>query len=144
MVISRGMPAAGGPLSAQRIVEASCNSHPGFSGGLLEADLYHGRLSLRCTEADGVRSKLEEATDELPDWPQPSGIFVDGTHFNPIAFLKTIRELYEKFVIEGMATEDLGGMEHEAFAKLPAHRTVTGADGRMRFRLFDYLTLTWY
>jgi hypothetical protein len=45
--------------------------------------------------ADGARQIVKKGDhDTLPDWPQPQGIFEKGTHFHPIEFLKTLREVY--------------------------------------------------
>ena len=43
--------------------------------------------------ADGVQSKNER--EPPPPFPQPQGVFKDGTEFNPIKFLETIRRLNE-------------------------------------------------
>jgi hypothetical protein len=81
--------------------------------------------------SDGVNPSLKTI-----EWPQPQGIFTNGTHFHPIAFLKTLREVYEAFVIH-RAHGDAVPMEHEAFARLLASRTVVGEGDAILFRLFD-------
>lgn len=85
--------------------------------------------------------KTKDTTDEVPDWPQPPGIFSNGTHFHPIVFLQTIKDLYEKFVIQGANAVDLG-TDYEAFAKLLTRRTSTSEDGTIYFQLFESLTLS--
>ena len=59
----------------------------------------------------------------MPAWPQPQGIFTDGIYFNPVGFLTTLREVYEKVVIDKVSGE--AAMEHEAFARLLFARTLT-------------------
>ncbi|THH09889.1 hypothetical protein EW146_g8543, partial [Bondarzewia mesenterica] len=89
--------------------------------------------------SDGVRPK--DPTDELPDWPQPLGIFTGGSHFHPTAFLLTVREMYERIVIAGDNGKDVT-MEDEAFAKLLMRRTVVSPEGTVLFRLYDSLTMS--
>ncbi|THH15644.1 hypothetical protein EW146_g4880 [Bondarzewia mesenterica] len=89
--------------------------------------------------SDGVRPK--DPTDELPDWPQPLGIFTGGSHFHPTAFLLTVREMYERIVIAGDNGKDVT-MEDEAFTKLLMRRTVVSPEGTVLFRLYDSLTMS--
>ncbi|KAH8982076.1 hypothetical protein EDB92DRAFT_1895313 [Lactarius akahatsu] len=56
--------------------------------------------------SDGVRSRPPDNTPLgcLPPWPQPNGVFSSdawGTTFNPIPFLATLRDVYEKVVSGG-------------------------------------------
>ncbi|KAH9953441.1 hypothetical protein BC827DRAFT_1146127, partial [Russula dissimulans] len=37
--------------------------------------------------------------DNIPDWPQPQGIYVKGTDFHPVKFLKTLWDMYERVVV---------------------------------------------
>ncbi|THH19481.1 hypothetical protein EW146_g1687 [Bondarzewia mesenterica] len=106
-----------------------------YSGGV-GSDANHKKQ--HCS--DGVKPK--DTADELPDWPQPLGIFTKGSHFHPIAFLMTIREMYERVVIVGEGGAPEVTMEDEAFAKMLTRRTVITADGRVLFRLYDSLTLS--
>jgi hypothetical protein len=64
--------------------------------------------------AHGVKQKSD--TEKLPEWPQPSGIFVKGRAFIPIEFLKTLRTIYERITPGGewRSGEDIP-MEFEAF-----------------------------
>ena len=71
----------------------------------------------------------------MPAWPQPQGIFTDGIYFNPVGFLTTLREVYEKVVIDKVSGE--AAMEHEAFAGLLFARTLMAGDGSMLFKLYD-------
>ena len=58
--------------------------------------------------ADGARQIVKKGdNDSLPDWPQPQGIFEKGTHFHPIEFLKTLREVYEKLVVDRTSGVDV-------------------------------------
>jgi hypothetical protein len=70
-----------------------------------------------------------------PKWPQPQGLFTNGTFFHPVEFLSKIGEMYEKVVIEQSSGEFL--MEHEAFATLLARRTLILDDGSVLFKLFS-------
>ncbi|KAI0368260.1 hypothetical protein BV20DRAFT_1037239 [Pilatotrama ljubarskyi] len=95
-------------------------------------------------------------TEELLPWPQLSGIFENGTIFNPLAFLHTVERMYHQMV----ACKSSGGeyaMEYLAFAEMLHKRTITvsppGSSGSINsssdssqatlilFRLFDSLTL---
>ncbi|EGN94922.1 hypothetical protein SERLA73DRAFT_155604 [Serpula lacrymans var. lacrymans S7.3] len=40
--------------------------------------------------SDGVPVTISEPASDLPPWPQPQGIFVNGTHFHPHTFLSKI------------------------------------------------------
>jgi hypothetical protein len=71
----------------------------------------------------------------MPAWPQPQGIFTDGIYFNPVVFLTTLREVYEKVVIDKVSGE--AAMEHEAIAGLLFARTLMAGDGSMLFKLYD-------
>jgi hypothetical protein len=89
--------------------------------------------------ADGVRQILKKGdNDALPDWPQPQGIFEKGTHFYPIEFLKTLREVYEKLVVNRASGVDVL-IEYEAFMKTLGKRTTIEQDGTVLFRLFDLI-----
>ncbi|TFY51908.1 hypothetical protein EVG20_g10784 [Dentipellis fragilis] len=76
--------------------------------------------------------------ETLPVYPQPQGVFSGGSHFHPLIFLPTIRALYEKIIIGRVAFDDLD-MEEQAFSKMFTNRSVK-VDGRVLFKLFDYLT----
>jgi hypothetical protein len=70
-----------------------------------------------------------------PAWPQPVGIFTNGTQFHPTVFLDKVRELYAKVVI-GTASGELL-LEDEVFAHLLARRTVVLENRSVLFKLFD-------
>ncbi|EGO25016.1 hypothetical protein SERLADRAFT_438621 [Serpula lacrymans var. lacrymans S7.9] len=102
----------------------------GFSGN-------HKKLF--CSDGVPVR---KDFPDELPPWPQPQGIFVNGTHFHPRVFLSTIREIYEKVIIEGGNGADLE-MEYQAFAAMLVKRmTPPIPNSPVLFRLYESLTLS--
>lgn len=84
--------------------------------------------------SDGVKPSMKP--DTTPDWPQPPGIFERGATFNPIPFLTTIHDMYERLVIERTDGDDLA-MEYHAFAKLLQDRTTVTSDGSHLFKLFD-------
>ena len=73
--------------------------------------------------SDGVRQKAKAESNDgaLPEWPQPSGIFMNGTHFHPITFLSKTHQLYDK-VVEGTISEIEYSMEDEAFSCLLSSR----------------------
>jgi hypothetical protein len=71
----------------------------------------------------------------VPEWPQPQGIFTEGTYFHPLEFLANFREIYERVVIEKVSGK--AAMEHEAFASLLMARTLVLSDGCVLFKLFD-------
>jgi len=79
--------------------------------------------------SDGARQIVKRGDrDTLPDWPQPQGIFEKGTHFHPIEFLKTLREVYEKVVVDRASGVD-DPIEYEAFTKMLSKRTTIDQDG---------------
>ena len=87
--------------------------------------------------ADGVRQKPKpESTDvSLPEWPQPHGIFTNGSHFDPLRFLLMVRELYDKVVAGSVSDLDYS-MEDEAFSQMLSSRIVM-RNSCVLFRLFD-------
>ena len=91
--------------------------------------------------ADGVRQKPkpESADISLPDWPQPHGIFVNGTEFHALTFLSKVRELYDK-VVDCAAGDSDYSMEDEAFSRMLSSRTIF-SDNHVLFRLFDLDTI---
>jgi hypothetical protein len=74
--------------------------------------------------------------ETAPEWPQPLGIFDAGTSFNPIQFLTTIRDLYDKIVTENAGGDDLE-LEYHAFARMLRDRTTVTRDGHHLFKLYD-------
>jgi hypothetical protein len=87
--------------------------------------------------ADGTHQIVKKGdNDSLSDWPQPQGILEKGTHFHPIEFLKTLREVYEKLVVDRTSGVDVP-IEYEAFMKMLSNRTTIDQDGTVLFRLFD-------
>lgn len=86
---------------------------------------------------DGVRQKPKtESTDStLPEWPQPHGIFTNGSHFHPLVFLATVRELYDKVIDRAISDQDYS-MEDEAFSRMLSAR-VKIENGQALFLLFD-------
>ncbi|KAH9015176.1 hypothetical protein EDB84DRAFT_1634957 [Lactarius hengduanensis] len=71
--------------------------------------------------SDGVRSKPPDNAPlgYLPPWPQPNGAFSSdawSTTFNPIPFLATLRDVYEKMVSGGGQND--GAVEFGAFTEM--------------------------
>jgi len=88
--------------------------------------------------ADGARQVKRKGDDDIPDWPQPQGVYAKGTHFYPIEFLKTLRDMYERVVVREERSADLP-VEYEAFVKLLQRRTIIDEDGSVLFKLYDLL-----
>src|SRR5882762_2551298 len=85
---------------------------------------------------DGKR-KVEDP----PEWSQPAGIFSKGTHFDPIKFLSTIHQIYERVIVQhGTSEADI--MEYEAFAKELHSRTKILLDGSILFKLYADLQVS--
>src|ERR1700678_2827976 len=87
--------------------------------------------------SDGVRQKPKTESNDgaLPEWPQPSGIFTNGTNFHPITFLSKIRQIYDK-VVEGTISEIECSMEDEAFSRLLSSR-ISVWEGNSFFRTYN-------
>lgn len=75
------------------------------------------------------------ASANAPKWPQPQGLFTNGTHFHPMELLRKIREMYEKVVVQKSSGEFL--MEDEAFVNLLVRRTLILDNGTVLFKLFN-------
>ncbi|OBZ69714.1 hypothetical protein A0H81_10073 [Grifola frondosa] len=83
-----------------------------------------------CT--DGVRQKpkviertlngvVQKVVEELPEYPQPAGLFTHGTHFHPKIFLAYVVDLYTRLIAHsGPGSEK--AMEDAAFAALLTKR----------------------
>ncbi|KAG2040154.1 hypothetical protein BDR03DRAFT_821963, partial [Suillus americanus] len=67
-----------------------------------------------CT--DGVKQSSKAASEELPAWPQPQGIFSEGQTFHPHVFLSMVQRVYEHIFMQRPGETDL--LETEAFSKL--------------------------
>ncbi|GBE88685.1 hypothetical protein SCP_1400900 [Sparassis crispa] len=90
---------------------------------------------------DKVLGGMTETMQEHPpDWPQPHGIFSNGTTFHPGEFLAAIRELYDCMVVKGSTGGDRA-MEYNAFAVLLSKCTIVSNDGAVLFELFSSLTM---
>ncbi|KAH8997187.1 hypothetical protein EDB86DRAFT_933965 [Lactarius hatsudake] len=94
--------------------------------------------------SDGVRSKPPDNAPPgyLPLWPQPIGVFSSdawGTTFNPIPFLATLRDIYEKTVLGGGQNDEV--VEFGTFTAMLHSRIVVRADGAVFFRLYPEFEL---
>ncbi|KAH9001850.1 hypothetical protein EDB86DRAFT_2801333, partial [Lactarius hatsudake] len=94
--------------------------------------------------SDGVRSKPPDDAPPgyLPPWPQPNGIFssdAGGETFNPIPFLATLRNVYEKAVLGGGQSDEV--VEFGAFTTMLHLRIVFRTDGAILFRLYPKFEL---
>ena len=85
----------------------------------------------------GVRQKVKPGSQDgpLPDWPQPHGIFVNGTQFHARVFLEKLNDLHDKVLTKVLTKTDYS-MEDQAFSRLLASR-LKAEDGKMLFRLYD-------
>ncbi|KAG2125201.1 hypothetical protein BD769DRAFT_1388490 [Suillus cothurnatus] len=85
--------------------------------------------------ADGVKQSSKTASEELPPWPQPRGIFSEGRTFHPHVFLSTVQRVYEHVFMQGPGETDL--LETEVFLKLLISCTnVHKSDNMVLFWLF--------
>lgn len=89
--------------------------------------------------SDGIKSSSK--IDTLPDWPQPQGIFISVTDFDPIEFLVAIKAMYERTVLEKEDTDNMS-VEYKAFTKLLEQRLVVLGDGTILFKLYEWLSFT--
>lgn len=88
--------------------------------------------------SDGVR-QVSKASNEVPPWPQPQGIFSGGKTFHPQMFYVAVQDIYKRYCIPGAEPPPIATMEAIAFAKLLASRVRTFDGGMIGFRLFaDY------
>ena len=76
--------------------------------------------------ADGVRSKSTSDSLDLPDWPQPHGIFSDGTTFHASAFLRMVQQVYE-ITVTG-TNPNVPIIKVQAFLQMLAARSVVLSD----------------
>ncbi|KAJ7161440.1 hypothetical protein C8R43DRAFT_947636 [Mycena crocata] len=84
--------------------------------------------------SDGFKQKIV-GVDESAPWPQPDGIFTAGSNFHPLIFLATLREVYDKSVIQADIKLT---MDHEAFlAMLQQPGRVITSGGAVLFRMFS-------
>lgn len=92
----------------------------------------------RAVCSDGGPVKLKN--DATPQWPQPVGIFTDGSRFHVIPFLQLIHKLYGLLVEDGQSTDGLD-TELRAFASMVATRTKKDQPeaGMVSFCLFEGL-----
>ncbi|KAF8054908.1 hypothetical protein FPV67DRAFT_1681291 [Lyophyllum atratum] len=91
--------------------------------------------------SDGAAQKSKATDGYIPPWPQPSGIFAKGTHFDAVAFLTAIRELHEKIAGQPAGSGDYS-MEDQAFSQMLLSRVKELPGKRAGFILSD-LTFTY-
>lgn len=78
--------------------------------------------------ADGGPIKPKDDMPEVPPWPQPSGVFSQGTTFHVLPFLQAVQSLYQKTVEEAQDFATLDA-EHQAFATMFKERLLIEAPG---------------
>src|SRR5712675_2431249 len=86
--------------------------------------------------ADGARQVKRKGGDDIPDWPRPRGIYVKGTDFHPVEFLKTLQDVYKKVAVREERSADYL-VECEAFWKVLQKRTTINEDSSVLFELYD-------
>ncbi|KAF7794597.1 hypothetical protein EIP86_005733 [Pleurotus ostreatoroseus] len=93
--------------------------------------------------SDGVKSTHQG--DPPPRWPQPNGLFSNGTHFHPIVFLEHVHRLHEYNTNGFLDGQTAMPMELAAFAHMldTRKRIVASQEDNKKtilFKLFSYLT----
>ncbi|KAF9019632.1 hypothetical protein BDZ89DRAFT_1164575 [Hymenopellis radicata] len=73
--------------------------------------------------SDGVCRK-SKVDDMLPPWPQPAGVYINGSTFDAMAFLAAIRTLYTKTLNDNLRREDYE-LEDDALGSSLASRLTT-------------------
>ncbi|KAG1769928.1 hypothetical protein EV702DRAFT_1049495 [Suillus placidus] len=88
--------------------------------------------------ADGA--KQVSKTEPPPPWPQPPGIFSEGKHFHPRAFLETVKQIYEQVFL--WPSGESPALEQEAFATMLLDRSTTLEEsGTVLFKLYEELEI---
>ncbi|KAG1721189.1 hypothetical protein EDB19DRAFT_1646626, partial [Suillus lakei] len=87
--------------------------------------------------ADGAKqvSKCEAP----PPWPQPPGIFSEGKHFHPHAFLKTVKQIYEQVFLR--PSGESPALEQESFVRMLLDWSTTLESGTVLFKLYEELEI---
>lgn len=87
--------------------------------------------------ADGTKqvSKCEAP----PPWPQPPGIFSEGKHFHPRAFLETVKQIYEQVFLR--PSGESPALEQESFARMLLDQSTTLESGTILFKLYEELEI---
>ncbi|KAI0698413.1 hypothetical protein C8T65DRAFT_581918, partial [Cerioporus squamosus] len=94
-------------------------------------------------KVDGNVVKVHQ--EDPPAWPQPAGIFSNGTSFHAAAFLAAIEEMYERLVVKG-DTDTERTMEYLALTAMLQSRLLFASGTqehapRVLFKLFAGLEL---
>ncbi|KAG0697389.1 hypothetical protein DFH29DRAFT_878740 [Suillus ampliporus] len=87
--------------------------------------------------ADGA--KQVSKNEPPPPWPQPPGIFSEGKHFHPCAFLETIKQIYKQVFLR--PSGESPALEQEAFATMLLDRSTTLESGTVLFKLYEELEI---
>ncbi|KAG1872239.1 hypothetical protein F4604DRAFT_1582841, partial [Suillus subluteus] len=87
--------------------------------------------------ADGTK---QVSKNELPPpWPQPPGIFLEGKHFHPRAFLETVKQIYEQVFLR--PSGESPALKQEAFTRMLLDRSTTLKSGTVLFKLYEELKI---
>ncbi|TFY81311.1 hypothetical protein EWM64_g2701, partial [Hericium alpestre] len=89
--------------------------------------------------SDGI--KITDKQEMPLPWPQPSGIYKDGTHFNLVAFLDTVHDYYECIIVDGQHILDLPSDLINFALTLDARLVKNHPEDRILFCLWDGLEI---
>ncbi|KAG2148639.1 uncharacterized protein EDB93DRAFT_1046919, partial [Suillus bovinus] len=87
--------------------------------------------------ADGTKQVSKNKPP--PPWPQPPGIFSEGKHFHPHAFLETVKQIYEQVFLR--PSSESPALEQEAFVTMLLDRSTTLESGTVLFKLYEELEI---
>ncbi|KAJ8596095.1 hypothetical protein M405DRAFT_782130 [Rhizopogon salebrosus TDB-379] len=87
--------------------------------------------------ADGA--KQVSKNEPPPPWPQPPGVFSEGKHFHPRAFLETVKQIYEQVFLR--PSGESPALEQEAFVRMLLDRSTTLESGTVLFKLYEELEI---
>ena len=97
----------------------------------------------RFAKSKGEESKTQQSSrDSPPPYPQPDGVFIDGESFSCTHFLRSVKDVYERAVMQetNQAVADFT-VEDQAFASMLEARVSQLPDGAIVFRLYEGLRL---
>ncbi|KAG1766656.1 hypothetical protein EDD22DRAFT_773799, partial [Suillus occidentalis] len=88
-----------------------------------------------CTDGAKQVSKNEPP----PPWPQPPGIFSEGKHFHPHAFLETVKQIYKQVFLR--PSGESPALKQKAFAMMLLDQSTTLKEGTVLFKLYEELEI---
>ncbi|KAG1901602.1 uncharacterized protein F5891DRAFT_1187473 [Suillus fuscotomentosus] len=84
-------------------------------------------------------TKQVSKNEPPPPWPQPLGIFSEGKHFHPRAFLETVKQIYKQVFLR--PSGESPALEQEAFTMMLLDRSMTLEEGMVLFKLYEELEI---